>query len=358
MTRDGLVMVLSGFPRRSETFALNEVAALAARGMLAAVFATKSGDGQAPHPRATALAPLIEQLPEGTPEEQGEALVARLRGRRVSGVHAYFAHTPTDVARVASRRLGVRYGFSTHAKDARKVPADALRRRGREAACVVACNTDVARTLRNEGIDTRLIPHGVDLDHVPATPVPVGPPTRLLAVGRLVPKKGFDVLLDAVTALRGPWQLTLVGDGPERDRLEGLVGARGLADRVHFAGSRTHAELPGMYAAAHAVVVPSVEDETGDRDGLPNVVLEAMASGRPVVASDVGAIAGAVTPGRTGLLIPPGNALALARALEHLSRQPTLAVEFGRHARRLVEDRFDLDRCTRRLERVLEAAYV
>lgn len=357
MMRDGLVMVLSGFPRRSETFALNEVSALAARGMLAAVFATKSGDGQVPHPVAQALAPIVEQLPEGTPEEQGGVVAARLRGRRVAGVHAYFAHTPTDVARAASRLLGVPYGFSTHAKDARKVPADALRRRSREAACVVACNPDVAQTFRSLGVDTHLIPHGVDLDRFPPTPVPEGSPFRLLAVGRLVPKKGFDVLLEAVAGLLGPWQLTLVGDGPERDRLEGLAGARGVTDRVHFAGSCTHADLPAHYARAHVVVVPSVEDASGDRDGLPNVVLEAMASGRPVVASDIGATASAIAPGRTGLLVRPGDALALTRAVDRLARQPSLGVEFGRHARRLVEDRFDLDRCTRRLERVLEAAY-
>ncbi|MDZ4865229.1 MAG: glycosyltransferase [Gemmatimonadota bacterium] len=354
---EGLVMVLSGFPRRSETFALNEIAALAARGMLTAVFATKPGDGLSPHPVAAILAPMIEQLPTGTPSEQGAALVARLRGRRVTGVHAYFAHTPTDVAQAASCRLGVRYGFSTHAKDARKVAPEALRQRGLGAACVVACNTDVARTLRTEGVATHLIPHGVDLSHFRPTPVPPGPPTRLLAVGRLVAKKGFDVLLEALTALQGPWELTLVGDGPERARLEGLATERGIARQVHFAGSCTHAALPRLYAEAQVVVVPSVEDATGDRDGLPNVVLEAMASGRAVVASDIGATASAILSGRTGLLVPPREAPALTRALERLVRQPALGVDFGRHARRRVEEHFDLGRCTRRLERVLETAY-
>lgn len=357
MTTDGVVMVLSGFPRRSETFALNEVAALAARGMLTAVFATKPGDGLSPHPVAAALAPMIESLPPGTAEEQGAAMAARLQGRRVSGVHAYFAHTPTDVARAASRRLGVRYGFSTHAKDARKVSPAALRDRGRDAACVVACNTDVARTLRTTGVETHLIPHGVDLTHFRPTPVPAGPPTRLLAVGRLVPKKGFDVLLDAVTALQTPWHLTLVGDGPERERLEALARARGMAERVRFAGSCTHADLPQLYAESQVVVVPSVEDATGDRDGLPNVVLEAMASGRAVVASDIGATASAIVSGRTGLLVPPGEVSALTRALERLVRQPALGVDLGRHARRRVEESYDLGHCTRRLERVLEAAY-
>lgn len=357
MAREGLALVLSGFPRRSETFALNEVSALAARGMLAAVFSTKSGDGLPPHPAAAALAPLVERIPDGSPEEQGRLVAERLRGRAVVGVHAYFAHAPTAVAQAASRRLGVRYGFSAHAKDLRKISPDALRQRGQGAACVVACNTDAAHTLRSQGVLTHLIPHGVDLRQFRATPMPATTPLRVLAVGRLVPKKGFDVLVGALTDLALPWLLTVVGDGPERGRLDELVRVRGAGERVIFAGSRTHAELPALYAESHVVVVPSVEDAEGDRDGLPNVVLEAMASGRPVVASDIGAIKSAITLGRTGLLVRPGDRAALTRALTRLAERPSLGSELGRLARRRVEQRYDLGLCTARLERVLKVAY-
>jgi glycosyltransferase involved in cell wall biosynthesis len=166
------------------------------------------------------------------------------------------------------------------------------------------------------------------------------------------------VLLHAVAALPGAWQLTLVGDGPEQPRLEALARDLGIAARVRFAGSCTHADLPRQYAEAQIVVVPSVEDADGDRDGLPNVVLEAMASGRVVVASEIGATASAITPGRTGLLVTPGDVPALTRALERLGRQPQLGVELARRARRRVEESFDLGRCTGRLEQVLDAAYV
>src|SRR5262249_48648551 len=135
------------------------------------------------------------------------------------------------------------------------------------------------------------------------------------------------------------------------------IATADLAERVELAGPRTHAELPREYARAHAVVVPSIEDLSGDRDGLPNVVLEAMASGRAVVASEVGAIGSAVLPGRTGLLVPPGAPVALARALATLSRLPRLRERLGRQGRARIERRFELTRCTARFQRVIERAY-
>jgi glycosyltransferase involved in cell wall biosynthesis len=354
-----LAVVLSGFPRRSETFALNELAALEARGLLGAVIATKPGDGQEPQPAARAFLPRVEYLAPGTAAEQGRELAGRLAGRGIAGVHGYFAHTPAEVASHAARRLGVRYGFSTHARDARKVRPAELASRARAAACVIACNPDVARTLDASGAATHLVPHGVDLERFQPTPLrPVAVPLRLLAVGRLVPKKGFDVLLEA--AARVPWavELDLVGDGPELGRLRGLTLALHLASRVRFLGSLTHAELPGAYARADVVVVPSVEDESGDRDGLPNVVLEAMASSRPIVASDMGAIGSAITHGVTGLLVQPGSVPQLVESLTLVASDPVLRAGLAERARERVEQRFTLTRCADRLERILAGAYV
>src|SRR5262249_58792264 len=131
---------------------------------------------------------------------------------------------------------------------------------------------------------------------------------RLLAVGGLVAKKGFDVLLDAVGALSGPWRLRLVGDGPERERLERQVRALGLEDRVTFCGPLTHEALPIEYQHADIVVVPSVRDPSGDRDGLPNVVLEAMAAGAAVVGTDARAIGSPIRAGTTRPLLPAAHA--------------------------------------------------
>jgi glycosyltransferase involved in cell wall biosynthesis len=332
-----LAVVMSGFPRRSETFALNELLELDRRGALAAIIAAKPGDGSTPQPGARTLLPKVSFV--SRPEEA--AAVARAAG--ATALHGYFAHRPAELAAAAAAELDLPHGFSAHAKDVRKV--DDLAARVAAARCVLACNDDVARDLRRAGARPVLVPHGVDLDRFRASPPPGGRELSLLAVGRLVPKKGFDVLLAAAEKLRFPFRLRIVGDGPERSRLAG--------DRVELVGPVTHDELPALYASADVVVVPSVQDADGDRDGLPNVVLEAMASGRPVVASDVGAIASA----RAALLVPPGDVDALATTLNDLARRPALRRRLGERARREAEARFALAACTARLCEVLEEVY-
>lgn len=354
MTPPQVAVVTSGFPRRSETFALNELLALDSAGMLRGIFATKPGDPGAVQPDAERLLHRVEVLSPGTPDEQA-AEVAR-RAPEVDAVHAYFAHTPAAVAERAAGLLGVPFGFSVHAKDARKVGSAELARRLRVAACVVACNPDVAADLTRLGGSPDLIPHGVDLHRFSPRPTPPGP-LRLLAVGRLVAKKGFDVLVEATSGLTLPLSLRIVGDGPERERLSAAIARTGLVDRVRLVGPLTHAELPAEYADAHVVVVPSIEDEDGDRDGLPNVVLEALASGRPVVASDVAAIASAVNDGETGLLVPPRDPAALSAAIGLLAGDPAWRERLGRAGRALAETRFELDGCAAGFVRRLELAY-
>ena len=355
--RGGIAVVTSGFPRRSETFLLNELLALDARGTLAAVFATKPGDGGPLHPGCRRLLRRVEVLPGGSASAQAASLVARLGAQRVAGVHGYFAHRPAAVAAHAARRLGVPFGFSVHARDARKVAPAVLAARARRAACVIACNGDVAAELARAGAPSRLLPHGVDTHRFRPRPEVGRAPLRVLAVGRLVEKKGLEILIEAAARLTIPFRLRIVGDGPRRPELARAIAAAHLGERVTLAGPGTHGELPAEYARAHVVAVPSVTDRRGDRDGLPNVVLEALASGRAVVASDVGAVASAVLPGRTGILVPPGDAGALAGALEMLARRPELRERLGRQGRAHVEGRFELGRCTERLGRVLERAY-
>jgi glycosyltransferase involved in cell wall biosynthesis len=355
--RGGIVLIVSGFPRLSETFALNELLALDRKGALAAIFATKPGDGAPPHPGAAALLDRVEVLPPGDPEAQAAHVVRSLDPAGVAGVHGYFAHDPAAVAEHAARTLGVPFSFSAHAKDVRKVERGELTRRARVAACVVACNGAVARELRGQGARVDLLPHGVDLARFRATaPVP-GDSLRLLAVGRLVEKKGFAVLIAALRDMPGPVTARIVGGGPLLGALGRAASEADLDDRVRLTGALTHDELPAAYAAADVVVVPSVRDAHGDCDGLPNVVLEAMACGRPVVASDIAAIPTAVRDGETGLLVPPGDALALRAALERLRRDPVERARLGAAARVHAEDEFELGRCTERWRARLEAAY-
>ena len=352
-----VAVVVSGFPRRSETFAVNELLGLADRGMLAGIFATKQGDDGEQQPGCERLAPLLDVLPGAGATEQGAALASRLGRRHISGIHAYFAHTPATVAEEAAARLAVRFGFSVHAKDARKVETSTLADRANRAACVVACNHDVARDLHDAGARVHLVPHGVDLDRFNAGPPPARTGLRLLAVGRLVAKKGFDVLIDALSQTEPTSTLRIIGDGPERGRLMTRIAALDLGGRVDLVGARTHATLPAEYAAADVVVVPSVVDASGDRDGLPNVVLEAMASGRPVVGTRVGAIEAAVKHGVTGLLIAPRSPGAIAAAVHLLADDVHLRMALGRRARAEATHHYDLARCVDRFARLIEAAY-
>ena len=353
-----IAMIVSGFPRRSETFALSELLALDAAGALAGIFATKPGDGAAPHPDVERLASRVVVLPSGTAREQAAAVAAHLRGAGVAGVHGYFAHTPAEVAAHTAAELDVPYGFSAHAKDTRKVGPAALARRGRDAAIVIGCNEDIAATLRESGVTPVLVPHGVDVSRfAPIDSARRAGRLRLLSVGRLVEKKGFSVLLDAVARLDIPFSLRIVGEGPDAVPLRTAIERLGLAGHVTLCGGRTHADLPHEYAAADIVIVPSVLDRSGDRDGLPNVVLEAMASARSVVASRIGAIPTAVTHGETGWLVRAGDVPGLAAAIRMLAADADLRNRLGRLARARVEQEFALQRCTERLRTVLEAAY-
>jgi glycosyltransferase involved in cell wall biosynthesis len=235
-----------------------------------------------------------------------------------------------------------------HALDARTEEPAELARRSRAAAGVIACNPDVAEHVRVAGANVALLPHGVDLDRFQPGQGHPGGTLRMLAVGRFVEKKGFPVLLDAVARMRRPWTLRLVGGGPMEDELRRQVDRTGIGHRVEFAGRRTHQELPADYAWADVVVVPSIVDRNGDRDGLPNVVLEAMASGRAVVASDVAAIGETVRTAGAGPMVPPMDAGELCRALEHLAGLPRVRREMAAAGRRHVEAHFCLDRCSRR----------
>ena len=352
-----IAVVVSGFPRLSETFAVNELLALAERDALAAIFATKPGDGTHPYLGSERLSRLLTVLPNDTADRQAAIVADTLRNRNVRAVHGYFAHQPAEVAWRAAERLRLPSGFSVHAKDARKVSSNELGIRAKRAACVVACNSDVAATLQKTGARAHLIPHGVDLERFLPSPLPASGPLQILAVGRLVEKKGFHFLIEAVSRLNFPFQLRIVGAGPEHERLAQMISAYNLSDQVTLCGARTHEQLPNEYARAHVVAVPSIVDQAGDRDGLPNVVLEAMASGRAVVASKAGAMEAAVRDNETGRLLPAGDPLSLALALTQLAEDLSLRERLAVTARVYVERHYEMKACSERFCDLLEEVY-
>jgi glycosyltransferase involved in cell wall biosynthesis len=177
---------------------------------------------------------------------------------------------------------------------------------------------------------------------------------RMLFVGRLVERKGVHILLDALSLLseEPPTRLTVIGDGPERDALEHRARALGVADRVDFLGFIPRAELERELAACDALVLPAVVDAKGDVEGLGVVLLEAMSFGKPVIASDVGGIPDIVIQEQNGLLVPPGDANALAGAVERLARDPAMVRRLGERAVRDVRANFSWKSILDRLEDV------
>ena len=352
-----VAVIVSGFPRRSETFMLGELLALEASGSLAGVFATKLGETGRAQPGTERLTKYVEFLPTGSIEEQARAVRKLLARRKVNGIHAYFAHEPAAVAEQAAQLLNLPFGFSVHARDFRKVAPAVLAQRVTSAACVVACNTDIESDLRQLGSEVHLLPHGVDLQRFTLRTTWSNPVLRLLAVGRLVEKKGFHFLIAALAGLKIPFTLTIAGDGPERERLQQLITLNNLENRVVLQGAVTHFELPQIYAESDVVVVPSIQDASGDRDGLPNVVLEAMACGRAVIASDAGAIASAITDNENGLLVPPADPVALREAILRLADDPFARERLGRNGRRRAESDYEVGRCSRRFQQLLTRVY-
>jgi glycosyltransferase involved in cell wall biosynthesis len=211
--------------------------------------------------------------------------------------------------------------------------------------------------------------HGVDASRFAAPQRTLGPdgldpdrPVRLLGVARLVPKKGIEVLLAALAALPPElhWRYEHVGGGPRRDALTALAGPLGLADRIAWRGALPHDRVVDAYRAADLFVLASRIAPDGDRDGLPNVLLEAGALELPVVASRVGAVPELIEDGVNGRLVPPDDPAALAEALTALIRDPTARLRCGRAGRRRVLEQFamepGIDRLAARLYGALEQA--
>ena len=260
-------------------------------------------------------------------------------------VHAAFAHGPASVAHFVSLLTGVPFSFAAHAKDLYLSSPSILAIKAEAAEFVLVCSESAGDELRRivsahpepavRAAVTKIVlaPHGVDTDrfrppareHAEARPGPVS----IVAVGRLVPKKGYPVLVAALAALaEGGTDFTcrIVGEGAERSDIEARLSAAGLDERVTLVGTRTQQEIVDEYRRADIFVQASVVTDDGDRDGIPNAVLEAMATGLPVVASSVAGIPEVVHEGASGLLVEPGDAGALAGALarvvgdEHLRR--------------------------------------
>ena len=221
------------------------------------------------------------------------------------------------------------------------------------ARWVTACSEDLRARAVAIGADSSrssVIPYGVDHDRFRPdaearrrvrAKLGIGDDVPMVvAIGRLVRKKGFEHLIDAagLLRLRHPLiRVVIAGDGDLEAELRARAGTAGVAEHVQLLGNVPHHEVPMLVAAADVAVAPSVHDAAGNVDGLPNAVMEIMASGTPLVATPVGGIGEMATDGKTARLVPERDSRALADAIDSLLREPSAALAMGRQARALVE---------------------
>jgi glycosyltransferase involved in cell wall biosynthesis len=277
-------------------------------------------------------------------------LVDDLEGKPVH-LHVHWAHAPATVAFLAHRIAGIPWSLTTHAKDLYTLPASDIADRCGQAIFVATCTAANARYLTDViGVPpdkVTLCRHGVRLDRFDSgrRSPQAG---RILSIGRLVPKKGFPVLIHACAFLRQrgvDFHLDLVGDGLIADELKGLVVECGLTGNVTFHGARPQPELVAFYEQATVFALAPAVQANGDRDGIPNVILEAMACGTPVVTAAISGIPEVVVDNETGLLVPPDDPSALADALERLLSDPAEAERIGKGGEVAVRAAFEMATC-------------
>jgi glycosyltransferase involved in cell wall biosynthesis len=397
--RVDLVVLVNGFPRLSETFVLQELLDLESRGLRLALVAlsdpgelVRQGDldrlrASVTHLPAASSIPRRRKLgaharllehnargylaarrelrdsPDYTPGvlDRASVLAAGIAALGSPPLYIHFAHKPCTIGRFAARLAGVPYGLSCHAKDIWLTERAELEAKVRDASVVLTCTTSGHARLQEAAAGRTPVlhvHHGVDVGIKPERRAIDGPP-RILTIGRLVEKKGHDTLIDAAAVLRErgvEFSLRIGGEGVEWARLQRLVHRLGAADRVTFLGPLTPAEVHEEYLSAHVFALACRTLASGDRDGLPNVLLEAMVRGVPVVSTQQEGVAEAVESEVSGLLVPPDDPVAMADALERVLTDRALAWRLGGGARATAARQFDRTRLLPAVSDALAAA--
>lgn len=383
--------VLKMYPRFSETFVVSEILAREAQGEKIVIFSLRPSTDTRFHPElARVKAPVVHvsrpntanrfwqhlsaagqdpALRDGMQDALAELLrhnsddavqavsLARLaREHGVTHLHAHFASVATTVARMAGQIAGLPYSFTAHAKDIFHEDVDQLEleQKFAEAHHSITISgynlADLRRRFPSSASTLKLVRNGLEMERFPYAPrSPAGKSApRLLAVGRLVEKKGFHLVVDAVARLRDAGIIVkadLAGDGPLAADLQRQIDRLELGDQVRLLGPLTQVEVRDLLGTHDVFVAPFVVGRDGNADGLPTVLLEAMARGIRCVAADVTAVGEIVRTGETGWLVPSGDVVALTNALSEAIRTDSAAAAEHRrltdNARALVEELYD-----------------
>ncbi len=389
-----VAVVLKGYPRLSETFIAAEILGLERAGMALRIVALRHPTDRDTHPVHGEITAPVSYLPEYLYQEPGRVLRGWRAARRLAGyraalaawrrdlrrdptpnrirrfgqamvlarelpadvarLHAHFLHTPASVARYAAMMRGLTWSASAHARDIWTTPAWELREKLADCRWAVTCSRGALTALSPlapEPGRVSLVYHGIDLARFapPARSRPArdgsdaADPVMLLTVGRAVPKKGHDVLIDALALLPAGlnWRWVHIGGGALGGALKARAARAGLGARIDWRGARPQTEVLTALRAADLFVLANRIAADGDRDGLPNVLVEAQSQGLACVASDAASVPELIEDGVNGLLSAPDDAAALAAALVALITDPARRQAMGEAGRRIVGERFD-----------------
>ncbi len=393
-SRKSIGYLLKTYPKLSETFILNEILELERQGVFLHLFSLRKPTDEKNHPDVDKVKAHVTYIPTLLPEFnfpdliellkahlqllfqsprqywqalqfhlqrpekkrlneflQAGYLAATMQNLGLSHLQAHFANVPTATTEIAKIFGNLSYNIFAHAKDIYLTEKEVLDRRIGSAEFVLTCTGFNHRHLRS--ISTSSTPiylsyHGIDLTRFTSTVVKHKTEIPLiLSVGRYCEKKGFPYLIQACQQLKQQghkFQCDIVGYGPLEGELTRLIAELDVADVVSLAGKMTQDELVKVYQRASIFVLPCQVMENGDRDGIPNVLLEAMAMEIPVVSTDISGIGGLVESDKNGFLIPEKNTPAIAEALGKLLAQPALGEQFGKAGRERVLQQFSLER--------------
>ena len=387
------------FPKVSETFILQEVLDLEALGLQLSIFALEQPSDTVTHDMVGQVRASVTYLPHALRAMRGNPLLAHLRlfaksprryistiqfwrhaadrpswpkllqagslavaliDQRISHLHAHFANAPTSVAELVHRMTGIPYSMTCHAKDIFLTPPASLRRKMHFAQFVVTCTEDnrqYLKRLSDNETPLHCLYHGLNLarfDRLQHDPHEVQStiPT-IVSVARFREKKGLLTLIRACHLLniRGySFRCCIVGFGPLQADMEALIHELHLDHLVLLMGQQPLEEVVGLYQRAEIFALPCQVAQDGDRDGIPNVLMEAMACRLPVVTTGVSGIPELVQHDHNGLLVPPQDPEALALALAHLLDSPAVRQHLGQAGRRTIEEQFSSSHASHRLK--------
>ena len=406
---DQLAYFLGIFPKLSETFVLNELIALEQVGIKPQLFAMYFPEEKVSHEEAQRLAATTTYLPAyveswgwklllihlsfllGSPLKYLRALsfvlrkgcarkllfyylpVARLMKQRgIKHIHVHFALEQASLAVLINILTGIRYSLTVHAHDL-FLPQDLMNDKLERASFIVTCtrfNREfmLEKYPQIEPEKVNVIYHGLNLSEIDRNRDPVikSEPPVILTIARLVEKKGLTYLLKAAALLRErgrEFEVYLVGKGEYLERLEKEARQLQLEHTVHFLGPREHQEVLDFYRKSTLFVLPCIQSAAGDLDGIPNVLVEAMASDLPVVSTRLSGIPELIDNGVSGILVQPKQVEALAQAIEELFADPEKRLALAQAARERVQTLFDCQTAAQKLntlfrERSLCVAYV